>query len=415
MAVPAVPRRPLADRRHPNERHVETLKLDDDGKTRRKKLPELERLKAWVRSGGRCVICNRYLLEGDLGYRELTFGELAHIVGQQNTEKSPRGLGDPDIDDRDVAENVLLVCDDEHDEIDKRGSSDLFSVELLRQLKREHEERIFHVTGFAPDRRTIPIRMIGHLRGNAVEIDRNTATAAVIRGAQRFPRFPLSYRDSIEIDLRNIPGENVAGDAYYGPAMVAIDDVIDHKLHEGITREEIQHVSVFAFARIPLLVYLGTKLDDNVPVDIYQRHRSTDAWEWPDPDGDATFTIGAPDATSGTEAVLVMNVSGSIHLNELPAELAQLPVFTLAVDQTPAPDIFSGPNALASFNTAVRSLLSHIEAGHKRLSTLHVFAAVPMSAAIAFGKVFDPSVHPSVILYDRTDDGYQVGLKIGSR
>ena len=49
---------------------------------RRRSIPATERLKLWVRSGGRCVICNRYLLEGSLSYRELTFGELAHIVGQ---------------------------------------------------------------------------------------------------------------------------------------------------------------------------------------------------------------------------------------------------------------------------------------------------------------------------------------------
>ena len=121
-------------------------------KSGRRSIPESERIKLWVRSGGRCVICNRFLLEGDLSYRALTFGELAHIVGQQAAPGSPRGV-DEDLDhaDRDTADNLVLVCDDEHDELDKPGSRDLFSVEFIRDLKRRHEERIHHVTGFGED------------------------------------------------------------------------------------------------------------------------------------------------------------------------------------------------------------------------------------------------------------------------
>ncbi len=45
----------------------------------------------WLRSGACCAICRTYLLEGKLIHREFSLGELAHIVGQQNTPGSPRG------------------------------------------------------------------------------------------------------------------------------------------------------------------------------------------------------------------------------------------------------------------------------------------------------------------------------------
>jgi hypothetical protein len=58
---------------------------------RRKALDPVERLKVWVRAGGRCIICNRYLLEGQLSAREVTFGELAHIVGhKEGRQPCPR-------------------------------------------------------------------------------------------------------------------------------------------------------------------------------------------------------------------------------------------------------------------------------------------------------------------------------------
>lgn len=49
-----------------------------------------ERMKVWIRSAGRCAVCGRYLLEGQLTQKEATLGELAHLVGQQTTEGSPR-------------------------------------------------------------------------------------------------------------------------------------------------------------------------------------------------------------------------------------------------------------------------------------------------------------------------------------
>ena len=309
---------------------------------RRTRISEGERLKVWVRSGGRCAICNRYLLEGDLGASELTFGEMAHIVGQQASERSPRGLEDLNSSERDNADNIILLCDDEHDEIDRSGSREKFSVDFLRQLKREHEERIQHVTDLAADRRSTVLRMVGMLRGDAVEVDRDMVSTTVIDDGGRFPKFSLAYdRQSIEIDLRHCAGEVFATPEYYAAATAIIDEVINQKLREGIVSEEISHLSVFAFARLPLLVYLGSKLDDTVPTEIYQRHRASETWNWPDIEADAAFDIRIPVATPDIdEGVLVINLSGSIQRNELPDALVDLPYFELFVtDVTPSPDV----------------------------------------------------------------------------
>jgi hypothetical protein len=386
---------------------------------RRRSIPAAERLKVWVRSGGRCVICNRYLLEGSLSYRELTFGELAHIVGQQAAAGSPRGLDD-DLDavERDTADNLVLVCDDEHDELDKIGSRNLFTVDFIRELKRCHEERIRHVTEFGEDRRTTILRMVGRLRGNAIEVGRDAATGTVIRCGQRFPRFSLAHdRHSIEVDLRHVAGEATAAAPYYEAAKASIDEVLDHKLADGVARDEITHLSVFAFARLPLLVHLGAQLDDNVPTDVYQRHRATESWEWPDPDAEALFRVDLLEVTSGhAEGVLVVNVTGSIQPGEVPAGLAELPRFGISIDGvTPSPDVIAGPKALGSFEASCRALLAGIEASHKRLRRLHVLAAIPVSAAVVLGRVGDPAVHPSLLVYDRTDDGYKPALEVGAR
>ncbi|QKG54870.1 hypothetical protein [Hymenobacter sp. BRD67] len=52
--------------------------------------PKVKQL-LYVRAGGRCQLCQDYLLESDeLGYYEFNRGEMAHIVGQSLNATSPR-------------------------------------------------------------------------------------------------------------------------------------------------------------------------------------------------------------------------------------------------------------------------------------------------------------------------------------
>lgn len=92
---------------------------------RHKDIPPNERLKLWVRSGGRCALCKKYLLEGDLTVRPISLGEAGHMVGQQDAAASPRGLSTLSAAERDLADNLILLCPDHHTEIDKRGVLDL--------------------------------------------------------------------------------------------------------------------------------------------------------------------------------------------------------------------------------------------------------------------------------------------------
>ena len=382
---------------------------------RRRGIPEGERRKVWVRSGGRCAVCNADLMEGRLTRREFALGDLAHIVGQHQTAGSPRGLTDLPEDERDKADNLMLICKGEHAEIDRAGSLDVMTVEKLRKLKRDHEDRIRYLTGLAPNQSTVVLRMVGRVRGNAVELTRDSATTAILRSSNRFPDYRLCLdRHGIEIDLRQLPGEPVADHRYYSAAKAAIDEVIDHKLVEGVVRENIAHLSVFAFARIPLLVYLGSRLDDTIPTEIYQRHRAGETWEWPQTAEASDFLVQSPTSLAGaSEAVLVLNVSGTIQPQELPANLLDLPTFLFQPDgELPQPDVMASRKTLQAFETKARSLLSGMEAAGKSVRRLHVFPALSLSAAIVLGRVVDPHVHPTLVMYDRTTSGYQPALEI---
>jgi SMODS-associated and fused to various effectors sensor domain len=362
-------------------------------------------------------VCNAYLMEGALSKRPFRLGELAHIVGQQASAKSPRGEA-AQLDDkaRDKAENLMLVCADEHQEIDRDGAVDLFTVNELRRMKATHEDWIRRVTGLRREDTTAVLRVLADVRGRAVELTRANATTAVVRHGQRWPDFPMSFeQDGVEIDLRQLPGEDPVEAAYWQAAIAKIDRGVE-RLCEGVRDGRARHVSVFAFARLPLLVYLGSRLDDTYGIDVFQRHRSTSGWSWPEPAAQTDFTAAAPlpaTVQGHEDAVLVINLSGTIQPDELPRLLHAVPRYDLMpVNATPHPDIISSATSLASFEVATRTLLARIEQSHKHLQRLHVIAAMPVSAAITLGRVRDPHIHPAYVLYDRADDGYHAVLEI---
>ncbi|WP_328317364.1 SAVED domain-containing protein [Streptomyces sp. NBC_00388] len=373
------------------------------------------------------MLCNAYLLEGTMSGRTLPLGEVAHIVGQSTDPRSPRG-GDPlEKALRDNADNLMLLCAQQHMEIDAKAALDVFTVEWLRGVKQEHEDRVRHLTALGPERATTVMRMVGPVHGNVVELSRETAANAVTAG-HRFPLYLESYtRHGVEIDLRHTPGEQAAAawDAepaaeasrhYYQQATKIIDDVVQNRLRPGIERDSVQHVSVFGFARLPLLVYLGSLLDDTVPTDIYQRHRLEQSWVWPAESGPVTEFAAHPvqAGPDEDEAVVVLNVSGVIAPYEIPRELSALRRYEVSpVSAQAGPDVLRCRASLRRLEETLRMLLARLEREVKSLRRLHVLPAVPLSAAVALGRAHHPQVHPQMVIYERLAGRYVPTLEVG--
>ncbi len=378
-------------------------------------LSRRERLKLWVRAGGICTICKRYLLESELTVRVVTRGEFAHNVGQKKSPKSPRGMGDLPERLRDTADNALLLCPTCHTEIDDMAQLDLFAVEKLFDLKREHEAFIRDVTSRSESQKTVVLRLRGTVRAAPDDLSRDAATKAVLGSTSRFPSFPFSDRFGVEIDLRGIAGETEADDAYYAAAARKIDETIEQFLKPVAANDGVPHLSVFAIARLALLVYLGSRLDDTIATDIYQRHRAGETWCWPADAESATF-VSRTDVDgdgSGPDAVLIANASGTIHPHELPSEVRGLPRFVIEpVNAVPGTDTIACPETLASFERAVRDLLAQLEATNKGVRRLHVFAAAPVSAAVTLGRAVGWGIHPSLFVYERAGDSYRLAMEV---
>jgi hypothetical protein len=89
----------------------------------------------WVKAGARCSICGEQLAtDAAGGDGPSVSGEECHIVA-----RSPGGARAADIADMDGYDNLILLCRTHHKQVDDQRSH--FSVERLKKIKREHEER----------------------------------------------------------------------------------------------------------------------------------------------------------------------------------------------------------------------------------------------------------------------------------
>jgi hypothetical protein len=371
-----------------------------------------------VRAGGRCTFCNEYLLESDLTLRPVLLGEIAHNVAA--SDAGPRGDANISEVDRNLADNLLLLCGRHHPDTDKRANLDLLTVDQLQALKAEHERRVLEATASVGRSNTVLLRMQGNVRGAVVDVALSDATEAVIRSSDRFPELALSFdRRGVEIDLRQIAGELTAGSEYYSAASARIDELVLQRLQPAVEAGAVEHLSVFALARFPLLVHLGSRLDDTVRVDVFQRHRASEDWSWPsdvtEPVPFRSRRLGGTEVDSLiTAAALIINASGTIHQSELPAEVSQLPLFVIEPEfGAPHPDSVATRSVRDSFESAVRRLLSQLEAELKQVRHIHVFAAAPVALGVTLGRSVGWGIHPTLVVYDRRDDGtYCVALEV---
>ncbi|MBY8851253.1 hypothetical protein K7G98_24090, partial [Saccharothrix sp. MB29] len=68
---------------------------------------------------------------------------------------------------------------------------------------------------------------------------------------------------------------------------------------------------------------------------------------------------------------------------------------------------------LARFEATVRQFFTGLERTHKHFKRIHLVGAMPVSPAVTLGQVLkSASLRPTVVTYDRTENGYVQALEV---
>jgi hypothetical protein len=368
----------------------------------------------WARTAGRCTICNRRLLGDARTYmHSVLLAELAHNIGATMGSESPRAGHRDTAVDTEAEENLLLLCHDCHRVIDHPEHIDFFPPEKLRQIKETFERRIEMVTESGGLTRTAALRVGSQIRGSlALASQREVAETLLAANYLGLVETQRSGDFTCRISGR------AGGRGYWDAGQQSIDDTL-HLVHQAVDSGDVEHISVFAIAPIPLLVYLGSQLDDKTPTRIFQKQRDQFVgWSWTNQYDPVDFDIHTPEPSAGTaadEVVLVCGVTSDVKLDLLPGEISALPRIDVRPHGVaPSPTLISHEQSLALFATRWREALAMAETLYPRARRWHVVASAPVSIAVEAGRAFMRDAHPPVAVYERENSCYTSVLVINA-
>lgn len=355
-------------------------------KNKRKNIPEKVKLKLWVKSGGLCEFkgCNKPVWYNDLTLSDGNFAEVAHIIG--SSEDGPRGTSESEKLQTEYS-NLMLLCQRCHKEIDDNEES--YSIKLLQDWKTQHEKRI------------------ELLLNNSDEMNQSTILKCSVNiGERPTPLNPKSFRKAIfpkyPADLQGVKIEekefDINGNTEYWQKFA--EDRISKKIHryfdEGIDDVKIKHLSIFAFAPIPLLMFLGKCIGDTVPTDIYPVNRLFVNTEkvhlWLNEKADNfKYFVNEIEVNNGKKVVLKLSLSDYIEKDKFQNLVnSATSIYEITISE-PTPHFLTNLEQLKQFSIEYRKLLNLIQARHGKDCEILILPAIPIPIAIECGRILLPT------------------------
>jgi hypothetical protein len=372
-----------------------------------RRIKEPVRLLLCVRAGGRCEFdgCNAFLFEHHLTLATGNFAQLAHVVAF--SVDGPRG-GSPRPADINAIENLMLLCHRCHKLIDDHPQD--YAREMLQRHKVDHEERIRHLTDLRPNRRTVVLQLKALVRGKPVDIPFADVARAVA------PNYPVDRTGHL-IDLNPI---QASGPPLYNVAKQIVDRRVGELYQPGAPALEIRHISLFALAPIPVLVYLGSRLSSKIPLEVFQRHRDTQDWVWKEGGEPVDYQyIRLRIGEDPRKVALVMSLSGRVDHTRLPTEIdSSFSLYELQIiGRDPSLDFLRRREDLTRFAFVYREFLAMLGREHPQAPELHLFPAVPAPVAVLCGFERLPKVQPHLIVYnnDGGENGFVRAIEVDDR
>jgi len=373
------------------------------------KVDDQTALRLWTKAGGRCSFpgCPNYLLRDDLTPADIKHGHIAHIVAA--TLGGPRGNDPLLLSERSKIDNLILVCQVHHFLVDNHDYVETYPKELLLQYKREHEERIYELTGCTPDRRSRVLSVRARIADEVVSVSHSERCRALFQQGL-YPR----EATTVEIDLTDHPNGDTAAFIEYGKEL--IQSKVDLLYKKDIGGGEAEHLSVFAIGPIPLLVYLGSRLSNKVPTTLYQRHRDLEDWVWKEEPGSCRYSMEMlQEGADQSNVALILSLSGKITIDQLPKHISDnFYIYEITLEGAdPSPTLFQCLSDLQGFQAAYDSFLSLVRKRHSA-DTVHLFPAIPAPVAVMCGRELLHKVSPSLSVYDNQlqKGGFKLVLEV---
>lgn len=373
-------------------------------------IPIKTQIELWAVAAGRCEFrgCNKPLYLDELTKTRDNLSIISHIIAAE--PGGPRGdiIESPRLA-KDIS-NLMLTCKDHGKIIDSKENVLNYSPELLKEYKKEHEERIKILTNIMDNAKSHVLIFQAPIDGKTFNIDEKLVHQAMS------PKYPAKEHPDV-IDFSDLTGKEIE-DGYWNYMPHFTKTKFEAIFKHGTNRREFKHLSVFALAPIPLLVYLGSLIGDKEQVNLYQKHRGASGWKWKDETDDYRkeyYQVIEPEThNEASQSAILISISGVIDRKMVAAVVGKDCNLYEIRAEIPGLDFLSSQLRLESFCREYRQLLAKIREKNGHKNELHLFCATPSPVAIECGRAVLPKVDPPIRVYDynKRKDGFEYALTI---
>jgi hypothetical protein len=293
-------------------------------------------------------------------------------------------------------ENLMLLCDECHNRIDE-SDVDSHTIEILRNMKALHQERIRRVTGIHESQRSAVISYLCKIGDFFPILTKSKAFNTIQPGY--FPAFDYI----LEGGTKNLFIEDHQED-YWKNESSALEHWFGRNVEPLIDTKECAHLSIFALAPQPLLIKLGTLIPDLIPTRVYQYFRNpSDSWRWENFESDIGTKLISPENKTGIPVVII-SLSAPVNSNRITSLFPdqEVSIWEITVD-SPGRDCIRTINHLEEVKSTFRKAFDEIKVNYSDNISIHVFPVMPNSAAVEFGRVRMQKADLHLVIYDQNN------------
>lgn len=350
------------------------------------------------KAAGMCEFegCNKRLFYDGVTLSNFNNAYVAHIVA--SSANGPRGdkVLSPQLSDK--LENLMLMCADHHKLIDTNVHE--YPVERLKAMKVAHEEKLDRICSLFTVPKTEIVRFVSPIKGTqTANIDYNLAAKAVL------PNKHPASQYGIQMPIKS--SYKYKSKEYWDDCTNQLEYQFQNALYNPYIQLHRSNFSIFPIAPIPLIIKLGELIGDKLPCDIYQKTRFPDTWEWQSHELTNKFIVEVLKTDTST-GVIALNISltNDVNNDRIFSVGEYEAIYKIKADTTGV-DCIKSVEDLSEFWHVYQNVLDAILNNHGLQSQVHLYSAMPVSAAFEIGRRYMSNTYPKISIFDECDGFFE--------
>ena len=369
----------------------------------RRHIKEAVKMMLWGISAGRCEMCNCSLYVDRVFGVEGNYAELAHIHAV--SPGGPRFVATMTTEEKNDISNLMLLCDTHHHMIDTNPED--YPGEYLIGQKKRHEDRIRVATEISDDQSCRMVAYFPFIDCEEIYSSENLFKQA-LRSSSLLPLqqpvIPLHAETKLKYEPNKKSFEEKATDlekqvkSWFG----------------GIIKTE-DAIAIFTLAPQPLLIKLGTLINDQQNVTVFQCHRTGHKWAWKGDGSSVEYITKCTRSSESNVVALVIDLSAEVVDQRITRTLGEnCSIYHITIEE-PNRYFVTNKEIQDDYIHALRAILEQIKNEHQNIQYIHIFPAMPNSLAVRTGMDYMPKVDIPWRIYEQAspEQGFIETITIG--